>query len=311
MKTSNWRPTGPGLCTLILTIAMLGAMPISVRAQFIYVSLPHSNTVGEYSAAGAATNVKLITTGLDRPIWVAVSGNTLFVANTASGTIGAYNATTGDPINATFITGVSGGLAVSGNTLFVVGGGTSAGAGKIGEYDASTGTVINANLITGLTEPRTVAVSGNTLFVTRKGSGPPGSILPCIVSAYNATTGEVIKADFITGLRNPQGLAVSGNNLFVADSDRDAISEYDAKTGAVINANFIVGVRADGVVQFKVPVGIAVSGNDLFVTNNVANGMVGKYNATTGASIDADFISGLNGPTGLAVGSGDCGCWPL
>jgi hypothetical protein len=79
----------------------------------------------------------------------------------------------------------------------------------------------------------------------------------------------------------------------------------------VINANFIMGVRADGVIQFSVPIGIAVSGNDLFVANNVANGTVGKYNATTGASIDANFISGLTGPTGLAVGSADCGCWPL
>jgi WD40 repeat protein len=286
-------------------------MPSSVQAQSFYVSLPHSNTVGVYSAAGAAINAKLITTGLNRPIWMAVSGYTLFVANTANGTIGSYNATTGAPINANFITGASGGIAVSGNTLFVAGGGASAGTGTIGEYDASTGTTINAKFITGLTAPRTVAVSGNTLFVTCNSSGPPGSILTGIVSAYNATTGEVIKANFITGLRNPEGLAVSGNNLFVADADRDTISEYDATTGAVINADFITGVRADGVIQFSVPIGIAVSGNDLFVTNNVANGMVGKYNATTGALIDANFISGLNGPTGLAVGSADCGCWPL
>jgi glucose/arabinose dehydrogenase len=309
MKTSNWRPLA--LCTMLLGMAVFGTMPVSVQAQFIYVSLPHSNAVGQYSAAGAATNAKLITTGLNRPIWVAVSGNTLFVASTASGTIGAYDATNGAAINANFITGASGGLAVSGNTLFVVGGGASVGAGTIGEYDASTGAVINANFVTGLTAPRTVAVSGNTLFVTCNGSCPPGSILPAIVSAYSATTGEVIKANFITGLRNPQGLAVSGDNLFVADADRDTISEYDATTGAVINANFITGVRADGVIQFSVPVGVAVSGNDLFVTNNVANGMVGKYNANTGASIDVNFISGLNGPTGLAVGSGDCGCWPL
>ena len=310
MKTSNWRPPGPGLCTVILGIAVLGTMLANVQAQSFYVSLPDSNTVGEYSPGGGPINAKLITTGLNRPIWMAVSGNTLFVANTANGTIGAFNATTGAPINANFITGASGGIAVSGNTLFVVGGAAFAGTGTIGEYDASTGTVINAKFITGLTAPRTVAVSGNTLFVTCTRPGPAGSVLPGIISAYNATTGEVINANFVTGLRNPQGLAVSGNNLFVADADRDTISEYDATTGSVINANFITGVRTDGAIQFSVPIGIAVSGDDLFVTNSVANGMVGKYNATTGASIDANFISGLNGPTGLAIGS-DCGCWPL
>jgi hypothetical protein len=311
VKTSISRHLYRGLCTGLLGIATLGTMPTSVQAQIFYVSLPDSNTVGEYSAGGAAINANFITTGLNVPIWIAVSGNTLFVANTASGTIGTYNATTGAPISENFITGASGGLAVSGNTLFVAGGGPFVGTGIVSEYNASTGAVINANFITGLTTPRTIAVTGNTLFVTCNGSGPPGSILPGIVSAYSATTGAAINANFITGLSNPQGLAVSGNNLFVADAGTDTISEYDATTGAVINANFIMGVRADGVIQFSVPIGIAVSGNDLFVANNVANGMVGKYNATTGASIDANFISGLTGPTGLAVGSADCGCWPL
>jgi WD40 repeat protein len=312
VKASISRPLRRGLCTgLLLGIAALGRMPTRAQAQLFYVSLPGSNTVGEYSAAGAAINANLITTGLNAPIWMAVSGDTLFVANTADGTIGTYNATTGAPINANFITGAGGGLAVSGNTLFVVCGGRSTGSGTVGEYDASTGAVINANFVTGLTAPRTIAVSGNTLLVTCNGSGPPGSTLSGIVSAYDANTGAVINANFIKGLSNPQGLAVSGNNLFVADAGTDTISEYDANTGRVINAKFITGVRADGVIQFSVPIGIAVSGDDLLVANNVANGTVGRYNAITGALIDAHFITGLNRPTGLAVGSADCGCWPL
>jgi hypothetical protein len=304
MKTSIPRPLGLVLREVLLCITVLATMPISVKAQRIYITVPHSNTVSEYSARGAAINANLITTGLNMPIWIAASGNTLFVANTGSGTIGTYNATTGAPINGRFITGASGGLAVSGNILFVVaGGGPSVGTDTVGEYDASTGAVINANFITGLIAPRTIAVSGNTLFVSCNASGPLGSILPGIVSAYNATTGAVINANFITGLSNPQGLAVSGNNLFVADADWDTIGEYDATTGATINPNFIRGVRPDGVIQLNVPMGIAVSGSDLFVANNVAHGMVGKYNATTGVSVNRNFVSGLDGPVGLAVES--------
>ena len=38
----------------------------------------------------------------------------------------------------------------------------------------------------------------------------------------------------------------------------------------------------------------------IFVTN-FKTGTIGEYNATTGAIVDADLISGLNGPSGIAV----------
>jgi hypothetical protein len=88
-------------------------MPRSARAQQFYVS--NFNMVGEYDAAtGAAINASLIA-GLDAPEGLALSGNTLFVANFGSGTVGEYNAATGAAINANFITGLNGpiGLAVA------------------------------------------------------------------------------------------------------------------------------------------------------------------------------------------------------
>jgi hypothetical protein len=42
-----------------------------------------------------------------------------------------------------------------------------------------------------------------------------------------------------------------------------------------------------------------VSGNNLFVANETGN-TVGEYNATTGAAINASFITGLSGSRGLA-----------
>jgi hypothetical protein len=59
----------------------------------------------------------------------------------------------------------------------------------------------------------------------------------------------------------------------------------------VINANFI---RLAGAAT-----GLALNGNTLFVAN--IRGTVGAYNATTGAAINANFISGLLDPQGIAV----------
>ena len=50
----------------------------------------------------------------------------------------------------------------------------------------------------------------------------------------------------------------------------------------------------------NLPVGAAIFGNDLFVANNGTN-TVGEYNATTGAVINANFVTGVNGSYGLAV----------
>jgi hypothetical protein len=47
------------------------------------------------------------------------------------------------------------------------------------------------------------------------------------------------------------------------------------------------------------PVGIAVDGSDLFVTNGFGN-TIGEY-TTSGATVNASLISGLNAPTGIAI----------
>jgi hypothetical protein len=85
-------------------------------------------------------------------------GNTLFVGSFASYTVGAYDATTGAPINASLITGLNRpvGLALLGNNLFVVNQETN--NGTVGEYNATTGAAINAKFITGLITPVGLAV---------------------------------------------------------------------------------------------------------------------------------------------------------
>jgi hypothetical protein len=126
------------------------------------------------------------------------------------------------------------------------------------------------------------------------------------VGKYDANTGAAINANFITGLSGPMGLALSadGTVLFVANDSNGSVGEYNAATGAAINANFIT---EGGGLFGPVLSGIALSGNNLFVElfspDPSSSSTVIKYDATMGVAINADFITGLNGPALLlAVG---------
>jgi hypothetical protein len=294
--TSNSRLLRRALCTLLLGIAALWAMPRIAYAQLYVGQGPtpgEGGTVGEYNVTTGAPINGIFITGLSEPEGLALSGNNLFVAQEDNNTVGEYNATTGAAINASFITGVSipAGLAVSGNNLFVASQSGTV-AGTVAEYNATTGALINANfIIAGFSPgsttngPYALAVSGNNLFVANYESSTVGE--------YNATTGAAINTSFITGVGPILGLAVSGNNLYVANyANTNTVGEYNATTGAAINANFITGLNG--------PAGLAVSGNNLFVVNE-GSGSVGEYNATTGAIVNASFITGLPGPIDLAV----------
>ena len=170
IMTSNWRPLGRALCTLLLGIAALWAMPRSAHAQ-LYVSQLSNGSVGEYDATtGVAINANFIT-GLDNPGALALLGNKLFAANQTSGRVGEYNATTGAAINVNFILGLYEpfGLALSGNNLFVWNGLNN----TVGKYDATTSAEIKANFITGLNHPSALVLSGNKLFLSNI-FAPPG-----------------------------------------------------------------------------------------------------------------------------------------
>jgi len=113
MITSSSRPLYRALCTLLLCIAVLWAMPKSARAQLL-ASEYSSDSVGEFNATtGALINPSFIT-GLNGSSDIAFSDNSIFVANYADAfgenagtTVGKYNATTGAAINASFIKGLS------------------------------------------------------------------------------------------------------------------------------------------------------------------------------------------------------------
>jgi hypothetical protein len=222
----------------------------------------------------------------------------IFVASLGGNTVGEFDASTGVPINAALISGVNTpeGVIASGGNLFV----SSDGNYTVGKYTTS-GVTVNAALVSGLGSPNNIAVSGSNLFVSNFGGGTIGE--------YNAVTGATVNAALITGITNPGGVAMSGSNLFVVTAGglpgAGAIGEYDATTGMAINAALVTGLN--------IPEGIVISGSNLFVVNHgtysqgsyvAGSGSIGEY-TTSGATVNAALVSGLNYPRQIAVLGGN------
>jgi hypothetical protein len=292
--TSNWRKLSPAFYAFLIAIAALWAIPRNACAQ-LYVS-QLDKTIGIVSKYD--TTGKLIKanfiTGLNFPGGLALSGDTLFVVDHGNNLVGKYAAATGGAINPGFITGLNF------PTGLAVTGDTLFVAnelpGTVGAYNVTTGAPINASFISGLTEPFGLAVKDNTLFVANYGNGTVG--------AYNATTGAPINASFISGLTEPFGLAIKGNALFVADYGNGTVGKYDATTGAAISTSFIRGLT--GTIALVLFRGETSSRDTLFVASesNIAQEYkVGKYAPTTGNVIKANFITGLTIVGGIAVKS--------
>lgn len=159
-------------------------------------------------------------------------------------------------------------------------------------YDATTGAAINTSLVTGLASPHAVTVSGDNLLVSNWNGFNS-------VSEYTVSGASVAVPLLHDVQQGVGGIAVSGADMFISNYLGTTVSEYTA-TGALVNSSLITLKVGAG------PYGIVVSGNDLFVAVNEFNkgagaGYISEYDATTGAQINANFITGLNQPEGIAI----------
>jgi hypothetical protein len=160
-----------------------------------------------------------------------VSGNTLYVANTAyyNTNLETVNLTTG--VSSSLLTDNDSleGIVVEGNTIYA----SSYGNGTVETFDATTGALTNGDFITlpigsdGYNTGGYMTTSGNTLFVDDWDT--------LSVGAYNLTTGATINDNFIAELGGnpnviPEGLTVSGDTLYVTGNDGNTY-EYDSTTG--------------------------------------------------------------------------------
>jgi hypothetical protein len=143
--------------------------------------------------------------------------------------VGAYDATSGQAINASLISGLTNpfGLATTGGVLFVV----NAGDGTVGEYNLG-GTAVNSTLLTGLPGPRGIAVSRPNLFVTFNPGGAIGEF---------TTAGVTVNGSLVMGLSGPIGVAESDGSIFVANNNNGTVGKYTA-AGGTVNPALISGL---------------------------------------------------------------------
>jgi hypothetical protein len=208
-------------CILPLLL-LAGFLPSSDLHAQIFESNIYTNSstipqsIGEYNLNGTPVESgTLVSSGLDDPRSIALSGSDIFVSNLDNNTIGEYT-TAGAPVGSgTLISsGLDNplGIAVSGSDIFVVNnyGGTP-GEGSIGEYTTS-GTIVNASLVSGLNIPSGIAVSGSDIFVSiggGNGSGDNASINEYTTAGMPVGTGTLVSS----GLAGPAGIAVSGSDI--------------------------------------------------------------------------------------------------
>jgi hypothetical protein len=182
---------------------------------------------------------------------LALSGTTLYVANSFANTITAYDAGSGAPIgvppliygggNSPELRGPDG-LVISGNNFFVSNNDSS--GGWIGEYTLAGATINDHFINTPGIGVYGLAISGNHLFVATGIScqlDVSGNIEECDINS-----GAVLNSSFVSGLQNVYGITISGTALYVSqDSGRadgqSVISTYDVNSGALLNANFVPG----------------------------------------------------------------------
>jgi hypothetical protein len=111
-----------------------------------------------------------------------------------------------------------------------------------------------------------------------------------VLGSYNFD-GTPINSSLVSGLSAPYSMTTNGSTIFVGNIGNGTISTY--------------GISGEplGVFSAARPIGLAISGNILYAANDWT-GSVSTYNATTGALITANFITGLGGVTrGMAIDS--------
>jgi uncharacterized delta-60 repeat protein len=220
--------TGTGAtanATLVSSVTNPVAEAVSGTNLFV---VNNDNTVSEYTTTGSLVNASFLQ--LPEVDGIAVSGNDIFISDSASGVIGEYT-TSGTTVNASLISDNNqpAALTISGSDLFVVNSANS----TVGEYTLA-GATVNAALITAGTDPTGLASSGSDLFLADGVSGTVGEY---------TTAGATVNASLITGLSSPRSLSIYGSNLYLSDVGTNVIGQYTT-AGATVNASLISGLAS-------------------------------------------------------------------
>lgn len=289
-------------------ISLFDTNGVIINASFITTS--DANFGGVFSMAINANTLYAVITPIPLSPLNPIPLSSLNSIPQSSSKISVYNATTGELIQDSLISGLNGYkyIAVSDNGNIYL----SDMVNGISVYDGASLLEINDNFITGLDEPGGIAIGGDYLYVANFGGSTIG--------LYNATTGATINANFISGLNVPNAIVISddGNYLYVVNGSSSTVGMYNTSDGSAVNNNLVGGLNY--------PRGIAISGSSLYIysyfyeeNSNAYNYGIGIYDVNIYLpSIRANYsvkFYGINGEvidekithtlTGNATGSGD------
>ncbi len=271
-----------------LLAVLLGLALASLTQAQIYVSSALS--IRTYALDGTLIEDDLIP-GFSGPnnARYAISGTDMFVTNFIDPVVRRYT-TSGSLVNGAFFDALALDLTNVGAQDIILSGTTLYVAHPQFIFSpvftlSTSGTLLGGPLIAEgvLADPRSMALSGSTLYVLSASDGTVGT--------YNANTGDAINATFITGLTSASSLALSGTNLFVnwQNGSDTVISKYNATTGALVTANLIPSITTS--------TWVTVSGESLYVGHYDG---IGEYDFNGGA-IDAMLITDVTSPGFILV----------
>ncbi|OIQ86923.1 serine/threonine-protein kinase PknD [mine drainage metagenome] len=254
------------------------------------------------AGTGSTSNVITIAPGAGP-----AGGTSTSTSATSGGTSSGSTTATGQPINVSGLSYPQG-IAVSGSTLYVAntnGQSISAIALNQAGYPFTSIQLTYSNGTPQLTQPTGLAISsdGTTLYVANW-STPPGAGggFIDVVSLTPGSSTATVTPLVTSGLTNPDGLAISadGNSLFVANhgtQDVVQISTQGATLGQVLNI-----YSTNGTYPFSV---YEDSSNNLYATalDNTANSnVVLKWPpgppSTPTTLVQAGVLAGAGGITG-------------
>lgn len=216
--------------------------------------------------------VDVLTTGLNDPAGLAISGNTLYIAEAfGANKISKIDISSASPTKTDVVTGLSDpdGLAISGNTLYIA----EYEGDKISKIDISSATPSVETVITGVLEPTGIVIDGDYLYIAEyKGNK---------ISKLNLTT--LVKTDFLTNIIGPNGLVINNNTLYFSDFDTNVVSKVDLTATVPVVTQMSTG--------FNEPAFLNLVGSELYIADygsgklykmNIVNQVVSEVSANLG-----------------------------
>lgn len=244
------------------------ALPLAVALAFTGVAGAEAATVNQ----PPTTWVDGPATQMDTPMGITASGDEVFVINRGSSELSVYNrSASGNIAPIRKINGIDTQLTVPydvtvhNGEIYV----TNDGGGSITVYPiGASGNQAPTRSITGITNPKSLTIHNNKIYVATGGILQPHSIRVYDIAASGAATPLQNIVGGSTELGGPAGIATDGSKIYVTNQGsgpamRGVLVFDGAATGNVAPIARIVGSTSG----LSVLGGLALSGGRLYVAN--------------------------------------------